>query len=110
MIDWDRIEELRGEIGEDDFAEVAEIFLDELQEVIERLVDGPATEDLEQAMHFIKGCALNLGFAKMAALASDGERLAASGETQAIEIAPLQVCFEASKREFLKRFKDAAAA
>lgn len=26
MIDWDRVEELRHEVGEDDFAEVVELF------------------------------------------------------------------------------------
>jgi len=110
MIDWDRIDELRGEIGADDFAEVAEIFLDELQEVIERLVTGPSATSLEEPLHFIKGCALNVGFAQLAAIASDGERLAASGSSDAVDLAEPNTCFTASQREFLERFGDAQAA
>ena len=40
MIDWGRIEELRTEVGEDDFAEVIEMFLDEASEVIERICES----------------------------------------------------------------------
>ena len=46
MIDWTRVDELRNEVGNDDFLEVAELFLEEVDEVISRLTDAPA-EDLE---------------------------------------------------------------
>lgn len=110
MIDWDRIEELRGEIGAEDFAEVAEIFLDELQDVLNRLVTEARPDDLEEPMHFIKGCALNLGFADVAARASDAERLAAAGQSAAVDLVALMESFSASQTKFKSRFGDAAAA
>ena len=37
MIDWERVRELRSEIGADDFAEVVEMFLSEADEAVTRL-------------------------------------------------------------------------
>ena len=37
MIDWDRVAELRAEVGEDDFAEVVLLFLEEADDVAHRL-------------------------------------------------------------------------
>ena len=34
MIDWERVRELRSEIGADDFAEVVEMFLSEADEAV----------------------------------------------------------------------------
>jgi hypothetical protein len=41
MIDWKRVEELRTEIGNDGFAEVAEMFLEEAEATVQTLVSGP---------------------------------------------------------------------
>jgi len=43
MIDWDRVRDLKAEIGETDFLEVAAMFVQEADEVIDRLSaeDGP---------------------------------------------------------------------
>ena len=35
MIDWSRVNELRDEVGAEDFEEVVELFLEEVEEVIE---------------------------------------------------------------------------
>ena len=43
MIDWTRVEELRNEIGPEDFAEVAELFLMEVEDTLSRL--GTAKND-----------------------------------------------------------------
>ena len=110
MIDWDRIEELRHEIGAEDFSEVAEIFLEELEEVVAKITGSGSSDGLEEQMHFIKGCALNLGFAEMAQFASDGERSAAAGQASDVDLAALATCFKSSRREFLARFGDSAAA
>lgn len=80
MIDWHRVASLRAEIGEDDFDEVAAMFLEEADEVIERLLGGRTQPELAADLHFLKGSALNLGFVELAALCSDGEKRAASGD------------------------------
>ncbi|AWB50069.1 histidine kinase [Gemmobacter aquarius] len=60
LINWTRVQELRDEIGHDSFAEVVAVFLDESDTVIAR--PSLTAEDL----HFLRGAALNLGFAELA--------------------------------------------
>jgi len=100
MIDWDRVEELRSEIGEDDFAEVAEMFMAEVEEVVDRLRQHPDPGSYEADLHFLKSSALNLGFSQLAALCEDGEHRSAAGDASSVELAPIFACYEASKAEF----------
>ena len=79
MIDWDRLKDLKDEIGESDFVEVATMFLEEADEVIARLTLDHGAKVLEKDLHFLKGAALNLGFAQLAALCQSGEQKAAAG-------------------------------
>ena len=58
MIDWDRLKELRDEVGAEDFDEVVELFLDEVEGVMDRLRDSPDVDTLEEDLHFLKGSAL----------------------------------------------------
>ncbi len=83
MIDWTRVEELRNEIGPEDFAEVAELFLMEVEDTLSRL--GTAKNDapqMQELMHFLKGSALNLGFSQLADICSTEEVSAANGNLQ----------------------------
>lgn len=96
MIDWTRVTELRDEIGAEDFDEVVEMFLDEADEVISRISPGDTAKSLEADLHFLKGAALNLGFADFAALCQDGERRSATGEV-GLDIAAVQICYALSK-------------
>ena len=36
MIDWERVAELKDEVGDDDFAEIADLFLAEVEEQLAR--------------------------------------------------------------------------
>lgn len=108
MISWDRIEELQDDIGAEDFGEVAEIFLDELETTIAQMVADPSAGDIAERLHFVRGCALNLGFQGVATHASAGERAIAEG--QALDLAGLRSCFAASRTAFQDRLGDAAAA
>ncbi len=103
MIDWNRVTELKDEIGEDDFAIVAEMFLEEVEEVIGRLKANPKPALFEQDMHFLKSSALNLGFKALTALCAVGEREAAAGNFEAVPLAPLFKTYDASKAEFVAR-------
>lgn len=70
MIDWHRADALRAEIGADDFDEVAALFLQECDETIAAMcAAGLAGPD---ALHFLKGAALNLGFDALARLCAEG--------------------------------------
>ncbi|UWQ41382.1 Hpt domain-containing protein [Leisingera aquaemixtae] len=100
MIDWPRVTELREEVGAEDFEEVVEIFLEEVEEVIGKLQDGDRTR-LEQDLHFLKGSALNLGFADFSALCLDGERKSAQGAADGVDIPAIITKFQDSKSAFL---------
>lgn len=100
MIDWDRVDELRDEIGFDDFCEVVELFLEEVDEVIERLIIAPDPALYEQDLHFLKGSALNLGFRDFGALCATGERAAAANAGN-IDIPAVIECYQSSRSQFL---------
>jgi histidine phosphotransfer protein HptB len=110
VIEWDRVAELRDEVGEDDFTEVVELFLEEVEGVLARLMAQPAPETLESELHFIKGSALNLGFAELALLCLEGERRARAGDTAAIDVGLVDETYRISKSLFLDGLHDGAPA
>ena len=96
MIDWARVKELRDAIGDDEFDEVVAMFLEEADEVIARIAPKMGAKTLEADLHFLKGAALNLGFADFAALCQLGERLAAAGDA-CVDVDPVRACYHDSK-------------
>ena len=101
MIDWERVMDLREEVGPEDFLEVAELFLSEVGSVLERLGQAINVNTLENDMHFLKGAALNLGFADFAQMCRQGEQLAAAANFGAIDIAAVIACFNNSRDSFI---------
>lgn len=51
MLDWGRISELRGEVGDAEFQVILEMFLDEVESAMMRLSPGDAKR-LETSLHF----------------------------------------------------------
>ncbi|WP_171097436.1 Hpt domain-containing protein [Ruegeria sp. HKCCD7255] len=100
MIHWPRVKQLRDEVGAEEFAEVVEIFLDEVQEAIERLNKDKNRTQIEQNLHFLKGSALSLGFNQFSKLCQDGERRAAAGEAGQIDLAEILKTYDQSKSIF----------
>lgn len=101
MIDWAAVEELRSEIGEEDFAEVVAAFLDETDEVVARLRDAPDPAGFRADFHFLKGSALNLGLKGFAEVCRQAEALAAGGNGQEIDLCHAVETYQKSKAEFL---------
>jgi HPt (histidine-containing phosphotransfer) domain-containing protein len=99
MIDWNRVKELRDEIGEANLADVVALFLEEADDVAGRLARCATPAELEAALHFLKGASLNLGFALVADLCHAGERRAALGDTM-IDTAQVLATYLASKAAF----------
>ncbi|MDD8022139.1 MAG: Hpt domain-containing protein [Paracoccaceae bacterium] len=108
MIDWDRVAELRSEIGAEGFAEVLELFLDEVEGVVIRL--GSRADKLEEDLHFLKGSAWNLGFRAFGAMCQDGERRSAAGHAAEVDTTAIIACYGASKEVFMARADEFCAA
>jgi HPt (histidine-containing phosphotransfer) domain-containing protein len=100
MIDWDRVSELREEVGAEDFQEVVAIFLEEADEVIDRLAEAPETANLEADFHALKGAALNLGFKDFAAICAHQEKLAAQGKDEEVDVIEVLSAYAAAKDVF----------
>lgn len=101
MIEWNRLAELRAEIGEDDLADVAALFLEEADEVVARIADGLPDARLETELHFLKGSALNLGLRALSALCQEGEQQAAQGDGANVDLGRIVSIYQASKAAFL---------
>lgn len=101
MINWSRVAELRDEIGAEDFDEVVELFLEEVEEVIERLRGLTDRSSLEPDLHFLKGSALNLGFADLSDVCAAGEKMAAGGNSDEVNVDQVISTFAGSKTQFL---------
>lgn len=93
MIDWNRLADLRAEVGEDGFIEVVELFLEETDEVIARLEAGRQAR-LADDLHFLMGGALNLGLRRFARCCQAAERLCA--KTREIDIGALVALYRES--------------
>lgn len=109
MINWERVEELRDEIGDEGFLEVVALFLDEADEAVARLAAGmsPALAD---GLHFLKGSALNLGLSQLADLCQLGERAAARGEGGTVDVAHVGQVYAQSRAELLEGLAKRSAA
>lgn len=101
MINWDRVDELRREVGAEDFDEVVAIFLDEVETVLAQMRDTDDLAELRGQLHFLKGGALNLGFRALGALCDD---LGPVGRPAAhAHVEDLVKIYSQSKAEFLAR-------
>lgn len=109
MIDWTRVEELRREVGEEDFPEVVEIFLEEVEELFDRLPAAAGNRTLSEDLHFLKGSAASLGFVGLSALCEKGEQACASGNADGVSIEGLRLEYDAARSAFLKRYVQHAA-
>ena len=100
MIDWNRVAELREEVGLENFDEVVDLFLFEVEDELSRLRDSPNISTLAARFHFLKGSAMNLGFAASSELCQSGETAAGKGHEGRIDIEAVVACYDISKHEF----------
>ncbi|WP_293450509.1 Hpt domain-containing protein [Planktotalea sp.] len=109
MINWARIIEVSEEIGLDDFDEVVELFLIEVEKRLAILLSKEDHKSVEEDLHFLKGSALNLGFSDLAAICHEGEGRAAKGES-VIDRHYIISVYNSSKAEFLESLAGKIAA
>ncbi|MBE9635959.1 Hpt domain-containing protein [Salipiger pacificus] len=111
MIDWQRVSDLRAEIGAEDFDEVVALFLTEVQATLDRL-PGCATDRhaLSEQLHFLKGSTLNLGFSRLSTLCEAGELAISAGLGAPLDPEMLCSCYARSRQEFLDQLPRLRAA
>jgi len=111
MIDWTRVAELRDEIGAEDFGEIVDLFLVEVDSAIDRLAAGAGNPEIvADQMHFLKGAGLNLGFEALSSLCRDGEKAAQNGDANKFSADQVRDVFEASRLCFEQDFPQRFAA
>ena len=110
MINWQQVQQLRGEVGADDFDEVVELFLEEVDEVVNRLRTSANPDSFESDLHFLKGSALNLGFSDFSGLCQVGEHLSANGQAQDVDLASILDCYDATRAIFLNEMSEKLSA
>ncbi len=101
MIDWDRVAALREEVGPEDFDEVVELFLQEVDEEIEALDPNSQQEGLAEKLHFLKGSALSLGFREFSGLCQTGESALTADPAAQVDVQGLQSSYQTSRSAFL---------
>lgn len=110
MIDWNRISELREEIGTDCFAEVTDMFLEEADQAVRLLIGGLPADQVEGQLHFLKGSALNLGLIELAQICQEGERKAAAGRASEVDAARVAQVYLRSRQALLGNLATGTAA
>lgn len=108
MIDWARVNDLRAEVGHDSFDEIVALFLQETDQVVTRLPSITDPQSMEHDLHFLKGSALNLGFARLAQVCQTGERRAATGSAD-VALDSVISTYHQSRDAFVTRLKARAA-
>lgn len=99
LVNWEKVNELCNEVGQEDFDEVVELFLEEVEETLGHV--GQEGRCLEHDLHFLKGSALNLGFVQFSDLCKVGEAAAANGDGAQVDVAKIQLSYQESRTLFL---------
>lgn len=80
MVDWKQVNDLRAEIGEEDFGEILAAFLEETDAMIAALGRAESAAEMASILHFLKGSALNIGLSSFAEACRQAEADLASGK------------------------------
>ena len=100
MIDWIRIDELRDEVGQDDFGDIVGVFFEEVQEALENLRRADTVVTLLGQLHFLQGSVLNLGFSNFAAICRNEENSLQKDLSHKVETDKIYGVFSSSKQQF----------
>ncbi len=101
MIDWTRVQALHDEVGAEDFDEIVEIFMEEVEEIVAGLAKISDRSTLGDDLHSLKGSALNLGFSEFCKLCEAGEAAAEDGKADTIDVEAVIDSYAMSKQVFL---------
>jgi HPt (histidine-containing phosphotransfer) domain-containing protein len=107
VIDWNRLNALRDDIGEEDFADVAFLFVSEIGEKLTSLQGTPADATADD-FHFLRGSAVNLGLTAFAEACTMAEGACKDG--RAPDIAGVAGAFSAAMAALAHSLPEVASA
>lgn len=102
MINWHRVRDLRKDVGADEFGEIVEIFLSEVEDIASALRAAGNDRDMELHLHALKNAAVNLGFFELSELCQIAEVFASRKQAASVDIRRILWALEASLRLFKK--------
>lgn len=103
MLNWTTIKKLHHDIDPEDFDEIVDIFLGEMETEIQALRKDDCTDTIGCRLHFLKGSALNMGFETFSKLCTVGEQGLATPSTSGIDTFEIEECYKKSKTQFLRQ-------
>ena len=111
MIDWNRIAELRADVGDDALAEVVAVFVEEMDATVACLRGLPDSVALADELHLLKGASSNLGLGALSALADTGETIARAGQGAAElgdVVAQIETLYASSRADLMRALPGSA--
>lgn len=97
MIDRARIDELRAEVGAEDLTEVVQLFCEEVEETLGRIIGHPSPS-LAEDLHFLKGSALNIGMTELGALCQTAEKSLREDPAGSPDLAAIAAAFRKARQ------------
>jgi HPt (histidine-containing phosphotransfer) domain-containing protein len=99
MINWARLLQLQEDVGKNDIHDIIILFEQELKQVIAQLPLQTDPEQMASNLHYLKGCALNLGFEDLADLCQAGYTRLSQSPRTGVTVAPILSAYEAAINE-----------
>ncbi len=100
MIDWNRVIELREELGPGELSPIIDMFLGEIEARLFAL--DSRTQHLAEDLHLLRDLALGIGFTDFCAQCLRAEQQLARGDQTALAPAALRASFGHTKQLFLR--------
>ncbi|RRH78018.1 Hpt domain-containing protein [Falsigemmobacter faecalis] len=108
MLNLRQLNDLRADVGDEGFADLIVLFLEETDGVISRMIDKGPEKDPAADYHFLKGAARNLGLDGFSALCHEAEIAAGQGLQLAISPDALDAAWQDSRARLLDHLGMAA--
>ncbi|MGN0932016.1 Hpt domain-containing protein [Falsigemmobacter intermedius] len=101
MLNLQQLDDLRSDVGEDGFADLIALFLEETDGVVARMTAPGPKMDPAADFHFLKGAARNLGLESFSAVCHEAELAAAAGQPAPLSPADLDAAWRESRIRLL---------
>ncbi len=106
QIDWARLHQLQEDVGTEDIRGIITLFEQELKQVIAQLPLEAEPAQMANNLHYLKGCALNLGFNDLARLCQQSFDHLNTDPAPPITLAPILECYESATQALRQSLDD----